>query len=654
MDVKFVVPSRSGKSFVKTPGRINVTPSAIEFIKSPFALKDEIKAMKGARWHGFEDPPRKIWTVNNCQRNWFNMELLMGGNPYVHFDQPLREHSYDRPLFTHQKHLADAGLTYHYQIWGAEMGTGKTLSAIEVIEKSNKDYWWWVGPKSGLYAIEREFKKWGIDPAINMELMTYEGLVKRMRTWDRSEPVPYGIIFDESSRLKTPTTLRTQAAMAIADGIRAEYEKDGYVILMTGTPSPKSPLDWWAQAEVAWPGYLKEGTIQAFKMRMGLFTKRENDTGQSFMSHVTWRDDARKCNVCGKYEHDTEIDGEIVEGGSHTVPGMSPVMDSLDPDMHDFVPSTNEVEYLHERLKGLVVVKHKKDCLDLPDKRYRIVECDAAPSTVRVAQALVKSAPNTITGLCWLPELSDGFQYRQKKTGMQTCPVCQGEGVQEYWVDPEDSERAFTMTDMFDDAYVATLEKQKLPCASCSGTGEVDKYEREVKEIPCPKETALCDLLDENEECGRVVIFAGFTGSIDRVTGVCLKAGWDVVRVDGRGWNVYTSDGQVRAEPLDYWADMENNAKVAFVAHPKSGGMALTLTEARMAIYYSNDYSSESRIQSEDRIHRPGMDLNLGATVVDLVHLPTDKEVLNILKENRRLELMSMGRFEACLETADV
>jgi hypothetical protein len=71
--------------------------------------------------------------------------------------------------------------------------------------------------------------------------------------------------------------------------------------------------------------------------------------------------------------------------------------------------------------------------------------------------------------------------------------------------------------------------------------------------------------------------------------------------------------------------------------------MSLTLTEARMAVYWSNSFKPEYRVQSEDRIHRKGMDENLGCTIVDLIHLPTDERVLEVIRENRKLELMTMG-----------
>lgn len=643
LDIKFIVTTKSGTR-VKKPGQILVTTANIEFLKSPFELKDELKAMKGARWHGFDDPPRKIWTASNCFRNWFQLRLLLGEDVFAWFDRPVQHFEYDRPLMSHQKDMSDLGLTYHFQIWGAEMGTGKTLSAIEVIEKSAKQNWFWIGPKSGLYAVEREFKKWGISDDIDMEIMTYEGLVKRMTNWPPGQKAPQGVIFDESSRAKNPTAKRTMAAQALADGIRKDWGLDGYVILMSGTPSPKSPLDWWAQSEIAWPGYLKEGSQGTFGFRLGVYHKETGVGGTAFHKLVTWKDSELKCDTCG----------ELAEDGKHNhLLDATTSYLKADPDYHDFKPGKNEIAYLYERLKGLAVIKHKKDCLDLPDKRYRIINCEPKPSTLRVAQALLQAAPNTITGLTWLRELSDGFQYRNKIIGKETCPICEGAGITSYWVDPTDSDKAFTMTEMLDPEYVKTLEKQDFPCASCGGTGEVDKMERTVKEVPCPKEDALINLLDENEETGRLVVFAGFTGSIDKITALCLKQGWDVVRVDGRGWQVRTKDGILDVAPLDYWADLANHQRVCFVANPHSGGMGLTLVESRMAVYYSNDYSPESRIQSEDRIHRIGLDPNKGATIVDLIHLPTDLKVLELLKDNRRLELMSMGDIQDCFEGVD-
>jgi hypothetical protein len=61
-----------------------------------------------------------------------------------------------------------------------------------------------------------------------------------------------------------------------------------------------------------------------------------------------------------------------------------------------------------------------------------------------------------------------------------------------------------------------------------------------------------------------------------------------------------------------------------------------------MTVFYSNDYSTDARRQAEDRIHRMGMDLNRGATIVDLFHLGTDQKVMAVLTDNRRLEKLTM------------
>jgi hypothetical protein len=50
-------------------------------------------------------------------------------------------------------------------------------------------------------------------------------------------------------------------------------------------------------------------------------------------------------------------------------------------------------------------------------------------------------------------------------------------------------------------------------------------------------------------------------------------------------------------------------------------------------------------MQSEDRIHRPGMDVNRGATIIDIFHLPSDQKVLENLRKKRDLQAMSLGDF---------
>ena len=638
VETKLIYRSSSGK-LLKAPVTLEYKDGRIWFVKSPFGLKDEIKAMGNSRWHGYETPKKMMWSVDDSFRNQFQLHFMMGENVYKWFEYDLVDHSYRdyyrngklEAVMPHQFDLANHGLTYHYQIWAAEMGTGKTLAAQMVIEKANINHWYWVGPKTSLPNIKREFAMWGFDPTIaTIEYMTYEKLVRIMDEYKEGNPLPGGVIFDESSRLKTYTSQRSKAAFKLANLIRHEDRWGGYTILMSGTPSPKKPTDWWSQCEIAWPGFLREGSVKATEQRLAFMVKHELDSG-TFWKPMGWRDDENKCNVCG----------HLKDEGPH-------VLDIEEPDaeFHEFVLSKNEVAYMFDRLEGLVVVKHKKDCLTLPDKRYRKVKCTPSKSLLRVAKTLVDAAPNAMIGMTLLRELSDGFQYRMVDDGTKPCNHClESKGIIDEWFNPE-TERSYQDISLLEDDLTAKLEKRQVKCPQCHGSGEMKKTKRITREIPCPKEKALRSLLEECEVTGRIVVFAGFTGSVDRCVGICHKEGWAVVRCDGRGYQVTLSDGTTITdeEALDFWANLEDHPRVGFVAHPESGGMSLTLTEARMSVYWSNSFKPEYRVQSEDRTHRKGMDENLGCVIVDLIHLPTDERVVDIIRENRKLELMTMGK----------
>lgn len=601
------------------PVTIQREDGRIYFVDSPYELKDEIKSMAGSKWHGhIPEDGRKIWSVlDNCRNN-FQLEFMSGGNPYANWEQPLREWGYGRPLKSHQRMMANHCLTYHYKILAAIMGSGKTLTSIEVMEQSGVTDWWWVAPKSGLAAVEREFTKWGLK--IQPKVMTYDRLRIDIERWEKGFPAPQGVIFDEASRLKTASSSRSKAALHLTDAIRREYGWDGYVVLMSGTPAPKSPVDWWSLCEICYPGFIKEGNVKSFEWRLAVFEKQHTEQGD-FWKRKTWKDDERKCDICGEFsDHENHNEDPIFGAGDHS-----------------FVPSKNEVAYIHQRLDGLVLPVGA-DCMELPDKIYREINLDPTATTKRVAKALLAAAPTAIQALTWLREFSDGFQYKEVQNGVKKCEVCKGEGKCLQWFNeqgPVDST-----------CDVEGYYQQEDVCPTCEGTGEVPNMVRETKELKSPKEAAVRDLLEENEDHGRILMFAGFQGSIDKLVKIAHSQAWDVVKVDGRGWKVLTHSGEkTTTKPLDYWYNMSND-RVAFIAHPESGGMGLNLTEARMAVFYSNDFKPESRVQAEARLHRQGMDLNVGATIVDLFHLGTDRKVLSVLRDNRRLEQLTLGELK--------
>ena len=53
-------------------------------------------------------------------------------------------------------------------------------------------------------------------------------------------------------------------------------------------------------------------------------------------------------------------------------------------------------------------------------------------------------------------------------------------------------------------------------------------------------------------------------------------------------------------------ANFTNGTKRVLIGNAQSGGIGLNLTKATTVVYYSNDFSLENRLQSEDRAHRIG------------------------------------------------
>ena len=580
---------QEGRLIHKVKVGFKIDEDRIWFQQTPFnkVLNRCIKTFKGYNWYGFQDPPIKKWSIANCPRNVFQLKYLWGDDVYEWFNRPLEmldQSEFNRPEFKklgleikgQQVDMVSRALQYHYQIWGAEQGLGKSLAFIETAERSGVDEWWYVGPKSALASVELDIRKWGMSPRIKLKMMSYQALVKIMRYEFDGLIAPNGVVFDECTATKNPTTHTAKAAQALADLIREQYALEGYVISMSGTPSAKHPTDLWSQCEITWPGYLKEGEFRSFERRYAVMENVEEMDGTSYNKRVGWRED--------------------------------------------------EVAMLPNRYKGLMTVYRKEDWLDLPEKVYIKKILVPNKKILRVAKSLCHVAPNTITALGWCRALSSGFQYINTRIGEKECPVCNGTGVYEH---PEMN-----------------------VCPGCAGAKTIADYERQTRRVKTPKDGVLRDILDDNEAHGRLVVAASFQGSIDRILGICKARGWAVACVDGRGWRSYDNQGgSIDTKPLDLWEDY--HGKVCFVCNPGSARFGLTLTLAHTLVFYDNNFSAEHRLQMEDRIHRMSMDLVLGATIIDLIHLPVDQLVIDTLTNNKILEHLSLGLVRDSLGSDD-
>ena len=96
--------------------------------------------------------------------------------------------------------------------------------------------------------------------------------------------------------------------------------------------------------------------------------------------------------------------------------------------------------------------------------------------------------------------------------------------------------------------------------------------------------------------------------------------------------------GDVKSDDRTKAVDLfQNDPKIKFfIGQPQSGGIGLTLTAAEYAIYYSNSFDLESRLQSEDRCHRIGTKTNV--TYIDIETPKTiDTQIIKALRNKKNL-----------------
>lgn len=684
---------RAGGRYTPVTVSVNDSPvgkNRLEFNFPYFPpLAEEIKArMENRRWHGYiEGDERKIWSAPISYRNLFQLEALQGKyapiSPYYNWDQEdtlSRANVLDfcasrhKPIvpFNHQIDLVCHAFTRHHVIWAAEMGVGKSLSGIllaemfhALVSQLNPGEFIWVGPKSALVSVRLEFRKWAC--TLPCEFWTYDKLRSQVDHWDDDRPIPKILILDESSRLKNAQAGRTIGAQNLADFMRKQRGlAQTLIVPMSGSPSPKTPGDWHAQCEITCPGYVRENNIFTFRDRLGIFVKQESPTG-NFQKLLTWKDNPLKCNVCGEFE-------EHVNHDLSRQFAVGSIGQSFET--HAFTKSVNEVEHLGSRLRGLVKVIRSKDCLDLPPKRYHTYTVTPTEEVLRAANLIVKTTRRAADALIKLRTLSDGFLYKEEDTGkMLKCPGCEGSGHQREWYDrhspqdyltpaeiqqkerfiyevcPED-EDPVQFIPKIERVVPIELAQRLITCHHCEGQKEVPEQHRIIQEVPCPKDDVLLALLDKHEEPGRLNVYAGFQGTLDRLQKICIRHGWDVIRADGRGWEFTTAFGKVvQASNEDmiwsYQEEREKYEKIAFLGQPGAAGMGLTLTASPTTLFYSNDFNPESRTQAEARGYRYGMDLVRGGLILDIEHLPSDRKVIDSLRQSRQLEKMSMEQLRS-------
>lgn len=231
----------------------------------------------------------------------------------------------------------------------------------------------------------------------------------------------------------------------------------------------------------------------------------------------------------------------------------------------------NNINELVGRMNKRCLRFTKAQCLDLPPKTHQTYKFDLNPEERRTYDALKK-------------EMVAKFVDRQV---------------------------------LAQNALVAGLRLVQVCTGYVGGVVGGDGDEPEVKTLGSSKIELLEEILRSVPPDENIILWCRFKHNIRQIEHL-LATMRDNNPKEAQLWTNITFTGELSAQQRkDAITLFQSRGTRIFLGILQAGGHGLDLTAASYVIYYSQDYSIERRMQSEDRAHRIGQTRNV--TYIDLV-----------------------------------
>ncbi|QGH72167.1 MAG: chromatin remodeling complex ATPase like protein [Caudovirales sp. ctOwN3] len=178
----------------------------------------------------------------------------------------------------------------------------------------------------------------------------------------------------------------------------------------------------------------------------------------------------------------------------------------------------------------------------------------------------------------------------------------------------------------------AVLRLQQVACGLTPVSDEKSAIMAPIFQNPedNPRIKVLLDIIEELQ--GKAIIWARFKKDIEQIAKVLEK------EYPGSTVLYYGEvDSDTRSEGVKRF--QEDPAVRFFIGTQAAGGTGLTLTEASSVIYYSNSFSLEDRLQSEDRAHRIGQKNNVTYYDIEAVD-SVDNRIITALRMKKDVASM--------------
>jgi hypothetical protein len=375
-----------------------------------------------------------------------------------------------------------------------------------------------------------------------------QGVVKRDPEANLKELLPYCgprtlLALDESSAVKNAQSKQTKACMKLRKAC-------GRVVLLNGTPISNGPGDMFSQGNLLTPKILECPSYTQFRARYAIMKPVLGAGGKAIRSPRGF-----------------VIQQEVGWTG---------------------------IEDIQRRFAPYVLRRLKKDCLDLPEKLPSVALTKTLePKTwatykemrdelvVWLSAASVSQAPQAVTKVMRLAQITSGFLG----------------GVEEIRL----SNDAFPEIDDAPDyikALTAPLPESE-PLRVRTGGGPIEEIGRE-------KQDAFLEWLDEalcEDQNFKVVVRSCFRFEMLRLEQE-LRRLYPKMAVGLIIGGQKKQDREAALRLLD--PRIAPEGPVVIIMSVAAGALGINLTAASTMFTLSNSFSLKDRLQSDDRIHRPG------------------------------------------------
>jgi len=259
-------------------------------------------------------------------------------------------------------------------------------------------------------------------------------------------------------------------------------------------------------------------------------------------------------------------------------------------DIFGRVRKLRHVKEMRKIIRSQAIVLTKEDCLDLPEKIYQTIHVDLDPATVKIYKEMAE------------------HMYTELITAQAEDPIIAT-------------------------ASIVLVMRLRLSQITSGFIKDEDGGEREIGD---EKYKALQQLVEsivlENQR--KLVVFTRFNHELRRIEALLTKMGLSFATISGS----VDDDTRDRAR-MEF---QERTDPRVLLVNVQTGGLGITLTAAREAVFFNIPQGLDHYIQAQDRIHRIGQEHKV--TYYNLIGRGTiDEETLKALETKKDIADVILG-----------